>query len=58
MPAKVKKLPSGKYQVKTPGGVKAKATTKAKAESQRRLLEGVDRGWHPTGKKAKKKAKR
>ncbi len=39
------------YRVSTPGGVKAKHTTKAKAESQRRLLQGIEHGWHPTGKK-------
>lgn len=57
MPAKVKKITAGKkkgkYKVETPGGVKAKSTTKEKAEAQRRLLEGVERGWKPTGKKKK-----
>jgi hypothetical protein len=57
MPAKVKKV-KGKYQVKTPGGVKAKGTTKEKAEAQRRLLEGVEHGWKPTGKPAKKAKKK
>ncbi len=55
MPAKVKKITKGsrkgKYKVETPGGVKARGTTKEKAEAQRRLLEGVERGWRPTGKK-------
>ena len=58
MPAKIRKVGKNRYSVKTPGGTKAKATTKAKAEAQRRLLEGIDRGWKPTGKKAKKKGKR
>ena len=40
------------YRVSTPGGVKAKNTTKAKAESQRRLLQGIEHGWKPTGKMA------
>ena len=53
MPVKIRKVGS-KYQVSTPGGVKSKGTTKAKAESQARLLRGVDRGWKPTGKKKKK----
>ena len=57
MPAKIRKVGKGRYSVKTPGGTKAKATTKAKAEAQRRLLEGIDRGWKPTAK-AKKRAKR
>ena len=54
MPVKVSKVKGG-YQVRTPGGVKTKHTSKAKAEGQRRLLEGVDRGWKPTGKKARGK---
>ena len=49
MPVKIKKVDG--YQVRT-DGVKAKSTTKAKAERQRRLLEGVERGWKPTGRKA------
>ncbi len=56
MPAKVTKK-DGKYEVSTPNGVKAKGTTKEKAEAQQRLLNGVDHGWKPTGKKAAKKAK-
>ncbi len=53
MPVKIQK--SGKkYKVSTPGGTKAKGTTKKKAEAQARLLRGVEHGWHPTGKKAKK----
>lgn len=55
MPARVKKITKGnkkgRYKVETPGGVKAKGTTKEKAEAQRRLLEGVKHGWRPTGKK-------
>ena len=50
MPVKVRKV-NGGYKVSTPGGTKAKHTTKAKAQAQRRLLQGVDRGWKPTGKK-------
>ena len=53
MPVKIKKVDG--YQVKTPHGVKAKHTTKAKAESQKRLLNAVEHGWKPTGKKGKKK---
>ena len=48
----------GKVRVSTPGGVKAKATTPAKAAAQERLLNAVEHGWKPTGKKRKKKAKR
>ena len=54
MPVKIKKLKSGKFQVRTPGGVKSKGTTKTKAKSQERLLDAVDHGWRPTGKKKKK----
>lgn len=50
MPAKVTKV-DGKYQVKTPNAVHAKGTTKAKAMAQQRLLNAVDHGWRPTGKK-------
>ncbi len=56
MPAKVTKVKGG-YQVKTPNAVHAKKTTKAKAESQKRLLNAVEHGWEPTGKPAKKKGK-
>lgn len=53
MPVKIKKVDG--YRVSTPHGVKAKGTTKAKAESQKRLLNAVEHGWKPTGKKSKKK---
>ena len=54
MPVKIKKL-NGKYRVKTPGGIKAKGTTKKKAEAQKRLLNAIEHGWRPTGKKTKKR---
>jgi hypothetical protein len=54
MPTKIRKTGKGKYKVSTPGGVKAKGTTKKKAESQARLLRGVEHGWKPTGKKSKR----
>ena len=50
-----------KYKVVTPGGVKAKGTTKKKAEAQAHLLNAIDHGFDPTGKKkgkGKKKSKR
>lgn len=50
MPVTIRKI-GNKYQVRTPGGIKAKGTTKAKAEAQRRLLLGIERGWRPTGKR-------
>jgi len=57
MPVKVKKTSGGKYRVSTPGGVKAKGTTKKKAEAQKRLINAVDHGWKPTGKKARKESR-
>ena len=50
MPTKVTKTESGKYRVSTPGGVKAKGTTKTKAEAQERLLNAVEHGFKPTGR--------
>lgn len=54
MPVKIKKVDKGKYSVSTPGGVKAKGTTKGKAEAQERLLNAVEHGWKPMGKSGKK----
>lgn len=51
MPVSIKKKDG--YQVSTPGGVKAKSTTKAKAQRQANLLRGVEHGWHPTGQPAR-----
>lgn len=56
MPVKVRKVDG--YRVSTPGGVKAKKTTKKKAKRQANLLRAVDRGWRPTGKKARDLRKR
>lgn len=42
MPVKIKKTKGGKYRVSTPNGVKAKDTTKKKAEAQERLLNAVE----------------
>ena len=54
MPGKITRVKGG-YRVSTPGGVKAKRTSKRKAESQARLLRAVEHSnWRPTGKKAKK----
>ena len=50
MPAKIKKV-GKKFQVKTPNAVHAKATTKKKAQAQQRLLNALEHGWKPTGKK-------
>ncbi len=53
-PVKITKADHG-YRVSTPNMVHAKRTTLAKAKSQERLLNAVDHGWKPTGKKRKKK---
>ena len=41
----------GKYAGTWGGKTVAKGTTKAKAESQQRLLRAVEHGWKPTYKK-------
>jgi len=51
MPVAIKKTDG--YQVSTPGGVKAKGTTKKKAQRQANLLRAVEHGWKPTGKSAR-----
>lgn len=50
MPANVKKV-DGQFQVRTPGGVKAKGTTLRKAKAQARLLNAIDHGFVPRKKK-------
>ena len=52
MPVKIQKTKKG-YRVSTPGGVKAKGTTKAKAEAKVNLLRAVEHGWKPTGQPAR-----
>lgn len=53
MPVKISKVKGDGYRVSTPNQVHAKGTTKKKAEAQARLLNGVEHGWKPTGKKKK-----
>jgi hypothetical protein len=53
MPVSTKSVGKGKVQVRTPNGIKAKATTPAKAKRQERLLRAVDHGWKPTGAPAR-----
>jgi len=50
MPVRVRKV-GKKYRVSTPGGVKAKGTTRGKAEAQKRLLDTIDYGFKPRKKK-------
>ncbi len=64
--AKINKMPygmikrkykgHGSYTVKNKatGHVFAKHTTKNKAKHQMNLLRGIEHGWRPTGKHAKK----
>ncbi len=47
MPVKIKKIDG--YRVRTPGGVKAKSTTKQKALAQERLLNMKEHGITPKG---------
>lgn len=44
------KLKSGKVRVSTPHGVKAKATTPAKAKKQVHLLNAIEHGFKPRKK--------
>jgi hypothetical protein len=53
MPVKITKKDGG-FSVSTPGGVKAKDTSYRNAMAQKRLLQGVEHGWKPTGAPAKK----
>jgi len=57
MPTTVKKNKQGKYTVRTPGGVKAKSTTKKKAKAQERLLNAIehDPDFKPRKKSTKKR---
>lgn len=55
MPVKIKKVNG--YRVTHGGKVSAKSTTKAKAERQANLLRGIEHGWKPTSKPARKRKK-
>jgi hypothetical protein len=52
MPVKLKSVGKGKVRVSTPNGVKAKSTTPAKAQAQKRLLNAVEHGWKPDSARA------
>jgi len=47
MPVRQRRLKSGKVRNTTPGGVKAKATTRRNANAQKRLLNAIDHGFKP-----------
>lgn len=53
MPVTTKKVGKNKVQVRTPGGIKSKGSTPENAAKQKRLLNAVEHGWKPTGKKKK-----
>ncbi len=46
MPVRVSRT-GGRYRVTHGGKVSAKGTTRAKAQSQARLLRGIEHGWKP-----------
>jgi len=50
MPATIKKVGKGKFQVETPNMVHAKGTSLEKAKKQKRLLQAIDHGFVPTKK--------
>jgi hypothetical protein len=56
LPVKITKK-NHKFQVRTPGGVKSKGTSKKKAESQARLLRAIehDPSFKPSGRGVKRK---
>ncbi len=60
MPVTKRKLPGGKVRVSTPGGVKAKSTTPAKAKRQERLLNAIEHNpdFKPRSGSGKKQTKR
>lgn len=55
MPVRIKKVDG--YRVTHGGKVSAKSTTKKKAQAQANLLRGIEHGFKPTGKPARKKKK-
>lgn len=58
MPVTIRKRKGGKYSVRTPGGVKARGTTKEKAESQKRLLNAIEHGYEPDKARARSRLKK
>lgn len=55
MPVTTRKLKSGRYSNRTPGGVKGKSMTKENAMRQKRLLNAIDHEFKPTGHPARDK---
>lgn len=57
MPVSVRKVKGG-YQVRSGGRVKAKRTTKRKAQRQARLLRGIEHGLVPRGRSRRGRRRR
>jgi len=51
MPVTIRRLSSGLYRVRTPGGVKARGTTLKRAQGQRRILEAAEHDNQPVVEK-------
>ncbi len=49
MPVKIIKLKSGKYRVRTPNRIHAKATSKKNAEAQKVIIDMKEAGVEPKG---------
>lgn len=43
MPVKITRTRGNEFRVSTPSGIKARGTTKAKAEAQKRIIEEADK---------------
>lgn len=57
MPYVTRKKKGDGYEVRSPHGVKAKRTTKAKAAAQVRLLNAIEHGYDPDEEKPHKRSK-
>lgn len=51
MPVRITKIKDDGVTVSTPSGVKSKKTTMAKAKAQARLLNAIEHGFKPKGRK-------
>ena len=51
MPVKVERNKDGSYKVTTPSQTHAHHTTRKNAEAQARLLNAIEHGFKPTGRK-------
>lgn len=58
MPVKIRRKKGGCYSVSTPGGTKARCTTKGKADAQARLLRGIEHGMKPSARKAARRGRK